>query len=110
MPSPYDHLTSAEELLNDARQLLKEGRLRAAGIHSQIALAFLEAAGARERIIPDPLSVPTARAEPLPEWCGQCDGPDLSLRWVQVTQPGEKCIRMAKCPTCHPASLQRKVP
>lgn len=109
MPSPYEHLTAAEELHHKARQLLEEGRHRAAAGHTQLASAYMEAAEARERIIPDSPLLPTARLGPLPEWCGQCDGPDLALRWVQVTLPGEK-IRMAKCPTCHPAAPRYLAP
>ncbi|MER6499228.1 hypothetical protein ABT218_07500 [Streptomyces sp. NPDC001455] len=106
MPSPYDHLTTAEELLHKARRLLEEGRTRTATGHAQLASAFLEAASARERIIPEPAPVPTARLGPLPEWCGNCDGPDLSLRWIQVTLPDEEPVRMAKCPACNPAAPQ----
>ncbi|MFI2214935.1 hypothetical protein [Streptomyces sp. NPDC020141] len=106
MPSPYEHLTAAEELLHQARRLLGEGRHRAAAGHAQLASAYLKAADARERIIPDPSPVPAARLAPLPQWCGNCDGPDLALRWVQVTLAGEERTRMAKCPDCHPAVLQ----
>lgn len=106
MPSPYEHLTSAEELLYQARQLLREGRTSTAADHARVASAFLEAAGARERIIPEPPPVTAARPLPLPEWCGNCDGPEIGLRWVQVTAPDEAHVRMAKCPDCHPAAPQ----
>ncbi|MCM2386717.1 hypothetical protein [Streptomyces albipurpureus] len=103
LPSTYEHLTTAEELLHQARQLLNEGRNHAAAGHTQLASAYLGAAAARGRIIPEPPPLPAARLGPLPEWCGTCDGPDLGLRWIQVTLPGDE-VRMAKCPNCHPAA------
>ncbi|MGW8881703.1 hypothetical protein ACWGRV_27095 [Streptomyces sp. NPDC055663] len=110
MPSPYEHLTTAEQLLSEARHLLKEERPRTATAYTRLASAFLEAASARERIIPEPPTVPTARLGPLPEWCGNCDGPDIALRWIEFTPPGKEHSLLAKCPACHPAAHQRTTP
>ncbi|MER5747123.1 hypothetical protein ABT097_28125 [Streptomyces sp. NPDC002225] len=110
MPSPYEHLLTAEELLGHARRLLDEERPRTAAAYARIATAFLEAASARDRIIPELVDVPSARLGPLPEWCGNCDGPDASLRWIEVAHPGEERPRLAKCPDCHPAAARRAAP
>lgn len=107
MPSPYEHLTTAESLLQEARTLLEEGRYRAADSHACLASRLIEAAHAREKILPDPPSIPETRREPLPEWCGLCDGPDIGLRWMPVTLPGEDITRMARCPNCHPLCQAR---
>lgn len=105
MPSPYDHLTTAEELLDRARDLLASDRPSSAVAHARVAAAFLQAANARQLLIPDPGEVPAARSEPWPEWCGTCEGPAPGLRMVDITVPGEH-PRMAKCPKCHPGSPQ----
>lgn len=107
MPSPYEHLTTAESLLQEARTLLEEGRYRAADSHTRLASRLIEAAHAREKILPAPPSIPETRREPLLDWCGLCDGPDLALRWMPVTLPGEDTTRMARCPNCHPAVAAR---
>jgi hypothetical protein len=37
----------------------------------------------------------------IPEWCGECDGPELEKRWVDV--PTGTTRRAAKrCPRCNP--------
>lgn len=105
MPSPYEHLITAEELLSRAQDLLAGDRPYAAVAHARVAAAFLEAADARQQLIPDLGGVPAARSEPWPEWCGTCGGPAPALRMVDVTMPGEG-TRMAKCPKCHPGSPQ----
>ncbi|MER6047237.1 hypothetical protein ACFC0M_20215 [Streptomyces sp. NPDC056149] len=109
MPSPYEHLTAAEELLQEARILLTDGLYRAADSHAQLAASFIEAAHAREKILPGTIE-PQQPKPPLPEWCGSCDGPDLGLRFVTVTLPGEDFSRMARCPKCHPNAVRTPEP
>lgn len=41
----------------------------------------------------------------LPEWCGQCEGPELAMRQVEhAPLPGEDSPRFGKCPRCNPNS------
>lgn len=109
MPSPYEHLITAEDLLSRARELLDCDRPHSAAAHARVAAAFLQAADARQLLIPDLGDVPAARSEPWPEWCGTCEGPAPALRMVDVSTPGQG-TRIAKCPNCHPGSPQYTPP
>lgn len=48
--------------------------------------------------------IPKASTDPLPDWCGECDGPEPGRRLVDVpVPPGEP--RLVKwCPRCEPRS------
>ncbi|GHG19892.1 hypothetical protein Shyd_93900 [Streptomyces hydrogenans] len=119
MASSYEHLVAAEELLQTAHGLLQSGKRRRAAPLIRLASGFLEAATIRDRITaeppllsrtpepvlePVPGSVPAPSARPsLPPWCGQCDGPEVSLRWISEEDTEGRC-RATKCPRCHPGS------
>ncbi|MFI8326364.1 hypothetical protein [Streptomyces sp. NPDC085529] len=119
MTSSYDHLLAAEELLQKAHGLLRSGKRRRAEPLIRLASGFLEAAAVRDRLTADPLPypmseppveavvVPTARP-PAPPWCGQCDGPEISLRWISMPRDDQGRSRAAKCPRCHPGSAVLK--
>lgn len=104
MPSPYQHLLAAEALMAQAQKLLAKGRYRAADSHAGAASVLLEAASARERIIGEPEMPIQTRAQP-PEWCGQCDGPDLGMRFVTVAATDGGGLKASRCPRCHPAAM-----
>ncbi|NML53675.1 hypothetical protein HHL19_26115 [Streptomyces sp. R302] len=125
MASSYDHLLAAEELLQTARKLLESRKHRRAEPLIRLASGFLEAAAARDRMtaapvpeaetgtvadpVADPVAVPSARPS-LPPWCGQCDGPEVSLRWICLSEDDEGRSRAAKCPRCHPGSAALRAP
>jgi hypothetical protein len=74
----------------------------------QLALAARELVRAvdalSEKGQPVGWSEPKRRPE-LPEWCGQCDGPELARRQVEHGPlPGEESPRFGKCPRCNPYS------
>jgi hypothetical protein len=44
------------------------------------------------------------KADELPPWCGECDGPTLSERWVFIADDTPGYVRggALRCPRCNP--------
>jgi hypothetical protein len=100
------NLMLALELADMARELMSEGNYDAATAHASVSRAYAAVAGAWGDYEPPAVTKPT---EPLPAWCGECEGSDLARRLVEVpTQVGEENYppRLAKCPRCNPYSKQ----
>ncbi|WP_146074936.1 hypothetical protein [Streptomyces sp. Ru73] len=105
MPSFYDHLLRAEELLAQASEEILHGSYRAANTLTSLSVAYLEAAHARREVIDEPPSFNEQNIRrQLPDWCGECDGPDLALRWISVERPNGSGMSLARCPDCNPHS------
>lgn len=105
MSSREKHLSLAITFASQAQELAGAGEYegsRAAAAVSQAHAAIAQAWGDYE----PPVAVTRPR-EPLPEWCGQCDGPEPGRRLVDTPpQPGrENCLPpIAWCPRCEPRS------
>lgn len=56
----------------------------------------------------DRIPIPKAKTPlpPLPEWCGECDGPEPGRRMVDVPVPEGKPALAKWCPRCEPRSLE----
>ncbi|MFF7191412.1 hypothetical protein ACFZAR_40910 [Streptomyces sp. NPDC008222] len=103
-----EHLAAAEEIAAAAHQRLINGELDLARAYSDMATLHLRLAHARHTIIGNN-PPPTAPAVDLPDWCGNCDGPDLGLRWVTVAGPdGTEAMR--RCSTCNPYAHKNNMP
>ena len=104
------HLMLAIELADTARELASEGDHEAARAHASVAQAYAAVAQAWGDYEPARPPVPT-ETETLPEWCGECDGPEQGRRWVPApVRPGEEKHepRLMRCPKCDPLSHQYK--
>lgn len=106
LPTPSERLRLAER----AAEALSKGARRADVVHalsrdlsgarSAVAVVMARTAAAdwwRVEIAP---ATATAPKVPLPEWCGQCDGPEANQRFI-VLDDG----RVARCPRCHPREV-----
>ncbi|WP_394427245.1 hypothetical protein [Streptomyces sp. SGAir0957] len=109
MPMANEHLATAEQLAAEALTWLRDGQLELARDYRGIAELYLRLADTRYTVIgstPPPAEPPVE----LPQWCGNCDGPDLHTRWVLNTGADGR-ERMHRCPDCNPyAVAQRDVP
>lgn len=50
--------------------------------------------------------IPKSSARPLPEWCGECDGPQPGRRMVDVPVPEGEPRLVKWCPRCEPRSAE----
>lgn len=105
MPLPSEHLAVAEDTAATAHRWLTEGQLELARAYADMASLHLNLAHARYTIIGS-TPPPAHAAEDLPPWCGKCDGPSIGLRWITV---GDN-EALARCPQCHPLSLEQRQP
>jgi hypothetical protein len=96
------NLMLALELADMARELMSEGDYQAATAHASVSQAYAAVAGAWGDFEPPVVAKPR---EPLPEWCGMCEGPEPGNRVVEAPiRPGEDRPRLMWCPRCEPRS------
>ncbi|MFF4484564.1 hypothetical protein ACH4TQ_49220 [Streptomyces sp. NPDC021218] len=104
MPSPAEHLTTAEELARKALRHAEAESWREAVIYTKMSSLFLKISATRQQVIADNIDPPLKSAIELPEWCGNCDGPELGMRFITVERADSRDgTAIARCPTCHPS-------
>lgn len=104
MSTRAEHLAAALTAADIAQDLAQAGEYEGAAAYAAVAQAY--AAVADAWIDSEPVTVTKPR-EPLPEWCGECDGPDLARRWVEAPgQSNEDKPSMVRCPRCNPHAPQ----
>lgn len=50
--------------------------------------------------------IPARPSNPLPEWCGECDGPEPGRRFLDVSVPEGEPKLVRWCPRCEPRSAE----
>lgn len=90
-------------LAMEAERLADAGEYEGAQAYAAVAHAYAVIAPSW----PDtPTEVPEQRetAPPLPDWCGECGGPEPGRRMVDVQVPEGDRPQVKWCPQCEPRS------
>ncbi|NJQ13464.1 hypothetical protein [Streptomyces bohaiensis] len=98
--SPHDYMVEGERLLLEALERLQQQEWAGAAATAQVAVAFSQAALARDQVVPVPIEVPEAERLDLPVWCGQCISPKSRL----IEKAGGDYVM--RCPDCHPMMVE----
>lgn len=99
MSTRAEHLSAALKAADTAQDLAQAGEYEGAAAYAAVAQAYAAVASAWDDAEPVALVKPR---EPLPEWCGKCDGSPLAQRWVNVPGgPGER-PSVVRCSRCNP--------
>jgi len=98
------YLRLAIELADEARQKANAGNHERAQSYAAVAQAYASIVQAWGDYQP---SVPEQRApaKPLPEWCGECEGPEPGRRIIDGPDAGG-LPTVKWCPRCEPRSWE----
>ncbi len=100
MSTRAEHLSAALKAADTAQDLAQAGEYEGAASYAAVAQAYAAVASAWDDA--EPVVVVKPR-EPLPEWCGECDGEPLAQRWLNAPKkPGEVRASLMRCPRCNP--------
>lgn len=90
-------------LAMEAERLADAGEYEGAQAYAAVAHAYATISASW---IDGPMEVPEQQepAPSLPEWCGECDGPQPGRRTVDVQVPPGEPRKVKWCPQCEPRS------